>query len=380
MDYAYATTSRYLAQLPEELKDLASEELLSLGCTDPVPVYRGVYFTADKAALYRANFQSRLINRILAPLVSFKCPSEQALHRRATDIPWEEFLATGQTFAVFTAVSGSRISHSQYAGLKVKDAVVDRFRRRTGSRPSVDTREPDLWIHLHLHDDKATISVDASGGSLHRRGYRIRSVQAPMIETLAAAVVSLSGWDGSGPLYDPMCGSGTLLCEAFLLATKTPAGFLRGRFGFESFPDFDRPLWERVRAEGMENVRPVERGVIAGSDIDAVAVAAARANCGRMDPHGRVAIRQADMFELEGIEGATIVCNPPYGVRLGHGEDMADFFRRFGDFLKRRCRGSVAYLFFGDPAHLKHIGLRASKRIPLSTGGLDGRLARFELY
>jgi putative N6-adenine-specific DNA methylase len=380
MDYAYATTSRYLAQLPEEIKPLAMEELLSLGCSDPAPVYRGVYFTADKAALYRANFQSRLINRILAPLVSFRSPSEQVLHKRAMEIPWEEFLAPDRTFAVFTAVSGSRISHSQYAGLKVKDAVVDRFRRRTGSRPSVDTREPDLWIHLHLHDDRATISVDASGGSLHRRGYRIRSVKAPMIETLAAAVISLSGWDGASPLYDPMCGSGTLLCEAFLLATRTPAGVLRGRFGFESFPDFDRAVWERVRAAGLENVRPIERGVIAGSDMDAAAVAAAHTNCGRIDPQGRILVRQADLFGLEGIEGATIVCNPPYGVRLGHDEDVADFYRRFGDFLKRRCRGSTAYIFFGDPAHLKHIGLRASKRIPLSTGGLEGRLARFELY
>jgi putative N6-adenine-specific DNA methylase len=201
-----------------------------------------------------------------------------------------------------------------------------------------------------------------------------------MIETLAAAVISLTGWDGTTPLYDPMCGSGTLLCEAYLRATHTPAGILRKRFGFERLPDFDRAVWERVRKQALEQVIPLPKGLIAGSDRSAEAIEAARSNCALLDPGGRITLRQADLFALEGIEGATIVSNPPYGVRLGRKDDLGEFYRKLGDFLKHRCKGSTAFLFFGEPAHLKHIGLRPSRRFPLSNGGIEGRLARFELY
>jgi putative N6-adenine-specific DNA methylase len=380
MQYDYQTTSRYFAQVADDIKPLAEEELISLGAGEMDPVYRGIFFTADQSTMFRVNYHSRLVNRILAPLISFHCPTDQVLHRRTSDLPWEEFLDPGKTFAVFTSVSGSNIGHSQFAALRVKDAVVDRFRRLTGNRPSIDTRDPDLWIHLYLHNDRATISVDTSGGSLHRRGYRGQTVEAPMIETLAAAVINMTGWDGSTPLYDPMCGSGTLLCEAYLKATRAPAGLLRKRFGFERLPDFDRAVWAQVRREGMEQVLPLPEGMIAGSDRSFEALEAARSNCAQLDPNKSIVLRQADLFSLEGIEGATIVSNPPYGIRMGRGEDLGEFYRKLGDFLKHRCKGSTAYLFFGDPAHLKQIGLRPSRRIPLSNGGLEGRLARFELY
>lgn len=380
MTYEYQTTHRYFVQVADDLAELAGEELRTLGAEEVVTVYRGLRITADPATLYRVNLHSRLVNRVLAPLVTFDCHSDRYLYKRVKEIPWEDFLTTEQTLAVFAQVSHSRVRHSRYAALKLKDAVVDRFRDRTGRRPSVDTRAPDLWINLHLEDNRATVSLDTSGGSLHRRGYRRSSVEAPMIETLAAAVICMTGWEGARPLYDPLCGSGTLLCEAFLLASKTPAGVLRDTFGFERLPDFDPELWDRVRQQGMAGIRTLPPGLIAGSDSDPEAVDAARQNCSLLDPGGSIQLFRRNIFELEGLENTTIVCNPPYGVRLKSQADLAAFYKRMGDFLKQRCTGCSAFIYFGDRAHIKIIGLRPTWKKPLRNAGLDGRLVRYELY
>mgnify|MGYP006280752331 CR=1 FL=1 len=380
MTYEYQTTQRYFVQVADDLAELAGEELRSLGAGDVATVYRGLRITADPATLYRVNLHSRLVNRVLAPLATFDCHSDRYLYKRVKEIPWEDFLTTEQTLAVFAQVSHSRIKHSRYAALKLKDAVVDRFRDRTGRRPSVDTRAPDLWINLHLDNNRATVSLDTSGGSLHRRGYRRSSVEAPMIETLAAAVVCMTGWEGASPLYDPLCGSGTLLCEAFLLASKTPAGFLRDSFGFERLPDFDPGLWDRVRQQGLAGIRTLPPGLISGSDRDPEAVQAARQNCSLLDHGGAIQVARRDMFDIPALEDTTIVCNPPYGIRLGNRSDLGDFYKRLGDFLKQRCTGSTAFIYFGDRTLLKSIGLRPTWKKPLRNAGLDGRLARFELY
>ncbi len=380
MTYEYQTTHRYFVQVADDLAGLAGGELQSLGAEEVVTVYRGLRITADPASLYRINLHSRLVNRVLAPLATFDCHSDRYLYKRVKEIPWEDFLTTEQTLAVFAQVSHSRISHSRYAALKLKDAVVDRFRDRTGRRPSVDTRAPDLWINLHLEDNRATVSLDTSGGSLHRRGYRRSSVEAPMIETLAAAVICTTGWEGERPLYDPLCGSGTLLCEAFLLASNTPAGILRDRFGFERLPDFDPGLWDSVRKQGLAGIRTLPPKLISGSDSDLEAVQAARQNCSLLDHGGAIHVARRDMFAIPALEGATIVCNPPYGIRLGKRTDLGDFYKRLGDFLKQRCTGSTAFIYFGDRAHLKSIGLRPAWKKPLRNAGLDGRLAKFELY
>jgi putative N6-adenine-specific DNA methylase len=186
-----------------------------------------------------------LSSRILAPILSFACPDAgEAIYRAAQRIDWTRFFELDQTFAVFASTAGSTVPHSQFAGLKLKDAVVDQFRDRFGRRPNVDPRTPDLWINLHVQKDKGTISVDTSGGSLHRRGYRTRSVDAPMQETVAAAMVRLSGWDGHVPLADPMCGAGTLVIEAVMAYCRIPAGYLRQRFGFQQLPDYDAAAME----------------------------------------------------------------------------------------------------------------------------------------
>jgi len=378
--YIYQQTNRYFAQVAEDIKALAAAELLALGAEEMQDAYRGLHFSAETDALYRINHQSRLVSRVLAPLASFPCPSADLLYQQAAQIHWEDFLAVSGTFAVFATVSQSAITHSQFAALRLKDAVADAFRRRHGQRPSVDTRSPDVWLNLHIQNNQATISLDTSGGSLHRRGYRKKSVAAPMVETLAAAVIRLTEWDGRRPLVDPFCGSGTLLCEAYMKASGTPAGILRPHFGFERMPDYKDALWQQVKREGLNQRTLTPPGLISGSDVDPAAVQAARTNADAITRNHQMTIEQRDAFGIPAIEDKVIVCNPPYGIRLGPKDDLAAFYRRLGDFLKQRCRHSEAFIYFGERAYIKHLGLKPSWKKPLATGGLDGRLVKYELY
>ncbi|MCU0559123.1 MAG: THUMP domain-containing protein [Desulfobacterales bacterium] len=378
--YAYQQNHRYFAQVAEGLEETAAEELKPLGGREIRLSYRGLYFEADQGALYRINLHSRLVTRVIAPLAVFTCHTTDALYRRAKTLPWRDFLGADQTLAVFANVAHSKIRHSRYAALCLKDAIVDYFREECGRRPDVERSDPDLWVSLFVENDRAVIGIDTSGGSLHRRGYRTETVEAPMQETVAAAIIRRSQWDGSRPLHDPMCGSGTLLAEALMHHCRIPAGALRIRFGFERLPDFDPGRWAAVKAEADGLVRPLPPGLIAGSDIAPEAVAAARANLGRL-PHGSgVAINRLDFRRMDGLPDRVIVCNPPYGVRIQRGGAIGELYRVFGDFLKQRCRGSSAFIYFGNREMLKHIGLRPAWKQPIATGGLDGRLARFDLY
>jgi putative N6-adenine-specific DNA methylase len=378
--FEYQKTGRYFAQVSDDIKDIAEEELLSLGARETRPGYRVISFAADHEALYAVNFHSRLINRVLAPLISFDCHSDKYLYNRALQIRWDNFLDTSMTFAIFASVSNSSIRHSRFAALRLKDAIVDYFQKAVGGRPSIDTKNPDVWFNLYINNDKAVISLDTSGGSLHRRGYRVKSVQAPMIETLAAAIIHHSGWDGSVPLYDPFCGSGTLLCEAYMRQSNTPAGILRPRFGFERMPDFNNLLWHKVKRGGMKRINPVPEGMIHGSDISSEAVKASIHNCSLIGAEKVIRIEKKDVFDIDKIQNKVIVCNPPYGIRLAKAEELSAFYKRYGDFLKKRCVGSSAYIYFGERQYIKEIGLKPSWKKPLSNGGLDGRLVKFELY
>jgi putative N6-adenine-specific DNA methylase len=378
--FAYQKNNRYFAQIAEGLEDLGGEELAALGAREVKPVFRGIYFGADRAALYRINYCSRLCTRILAPLLRFSCHSDKYLYRTARELHWEEVLPPGATFAAAATVSHSRLRHSQYAALRLKDAVVDRLRELRGKRPDIDRRQPDLWLNLHIENNIATIAVDTSGGSLHRRGYRLQSLTAPMQETLAAAIIRLSGWEGERPLVDPMCGAGTLLAEAYMHFCRIPAGYLRKRYGCERLPDFDPALWQRVKKEAEQAIRVSPVGLIAGSDMASEAVAAARANLAVLPSGDRVRLAVRRFEQLEGIENAVIVSNPPYGLRLKQGEEMAVFMRGLGDFLKRRCTGSTAYLYLGRRELVKSVGLRPAWKKPLKNGGLNGLLVKYELY
>lgn len=378
--YLYQKSNIFFAQVADDIKDIAESELLSLGAWDTRPIYRGISFKADLKTIYTINYCSRISSRFLAPLIRFDCHSERYLYKTASQFRWEDFLNPSQTFAVFSSVTNSSIKHSKYAALCLKDAIVDYFKGHFGKRPLIDTTQPDLWFNLHIKNNKATISLDISGGSLHRRGYRKNAVPAPMIETLAAAIIQYSGWDKAIPLYDPFCGSGTLLCEAYIYASNTPAGILRHKYGFESMPDFDGRVWRQVKEEAEKKIIPIQRDLISGSDISPEAVTYSMNNCSVIDREKVIDITKKDVFDIEAINGKMIICNPPYGIRTGLNTDLGEFYKRFGDFLKRRCNGSTAYIYFGERKYIKSIGLRPSWKKSLSNGGLDGRLVKYEMY
>lgn len=380
MEYLYQKTHRYFAQVSSGMETLGAAELSKLGAEEVEPGFRGIHFNADPACLYRANYLARTLTRILAPLKSFPCPDPDVLYREARAIPWQEIFGIEQTFAVFANVSHSGITHSQYAGLRLKDAVVDRFREALGRRPDVDAEDPDLWLNLHIHKNTATISLDTSGGSLHRRGYRQKALEAPMRETLAAAVIQLSEWRGDRDLCDPMCGSGTLLCEALMHGCRIPAGYLGSRFGFRFLPDFNETLWRSVKEEADGNIRPLPGGRIQGSDASARATAIAEENARTLPNGNEIRIAHCRFQDMSGLEDGIIVCNPPYGIRMGDQRTAGDLTAEFGDFLKQRCKGSTAYIYFGDRELIKRVGLKAAWKKPLRNGPLDGRLVKYELY
>jgi putative N6-adenine-specific DNA methylase len=378
--YIYQDENQYFAQISDGMEQLGADEITELGGYDVTPAHRGIQFKASRGVLYRINHCSRLLSRINAPLTSFQCRDTDTLYRKAKQIDWSDFLSPKKTFAIFANVSDSRINHSRYASLRLKDAIVDYFTKKHSRRPSVDTREPDIWFHLHIRKDRALISAETSGGSLHRRGYRKTAVDAPMQETLASAIIKLSGWDGSRPLYDPMCGSGTLLAEALMNHTGVPASYLRKSFGFQQFPDFDLTLWKRVKEEAKQGIHQATPSIISGSDISGKAVRISRDNLTNLPYGDTVALRQANFKDLDSIEGSIIVCNPPYGIRLKPGLSMEQFYKDFGDFLKQKCKGSVAYIYFGERKYIKNIGLRTAFKKPLKNGGIDGRLVKLDLY
>jgi putative N6-adenine-specific DNA methylase len=378
--FLYQKTNQFFAQLADDLKEPGTAELKELQARNIRPVFRGIYFEADHAVLYRINYHSRILTRILAPLIHFPCHSTNYLYKTAKNLDWAKLFSPEQTFAVFANVSNSKIRHSQYAALCLKDAIVDWFNEHCNRRPSISRQEPDVWISLHIENDRAVISLDTSGGSLHRRGYRRQSVEAPMQETVAAAIIRLTEWDGQKPLYDPMAGSGTLLIEALMSFCCIPAGYLRSDFGFKFLPDFDQGLWRSIKKTSDRQIRPLPEGLIRGSDLFPQAVKACRANLSCLPFGDQVPVKKIDFRKIDSLENQIIVCNPPYGIRLGSQEDMASFYGELGDFFKQRCKGSCAFVYFGDRSLIPSIGLKPSWKKPISNGGLDGRLVKFEMY
>ncbi|RJR19892.1 MAG: class I SAM-dependent RNA methyltransferase [Nitrospiraceae bacterium] len=378
--YDYQKDKLFFAQIADGLKELGDRELSSLGARNTSQAYGGIYFSAGMEELYRINYSARLSTRILAPLVTFDCTSADQLYEKAVRTNWTDFISTENTFAVFSNVSNSTITNSHYASLRLKDGIVDAFREMTGKRPDIDPVNPDLWINLHIRDDRAVIGLDTSGGSLHRRGYRKDAVSAPMQETTAAAIIRHTEWSGRVPFYDPMCGSGTLLCEALMHYCRVPSGFLREHFGFEFLPDYDEQLWTKVKEEIDNRVRALPAGLISGSDSSGEAVGISKANLSSLPYGDKVNLEVLDFRKHRGLENGTIVVNPPYGIRMGKRQGLELLYKSLGDFLKQRCRGSAAYIYFGDRRFISNIGLKPAWKKPLKTGGLDGRLVKYELF
>lgn len=363
------------------LEQVLARELRAIGARDVELATRGVAFRGSWETVYKANLWSRTAHRVLVSLAEFDAPDRQALYEGARAIEWGEQMSIDQTLAVDAVSHRSELSHTQFVSRVVKDAVVDWFRDRKGRRPSVDPRGADLRLNARLRADRCTISVDTSGPRLHRRGYRPTfGVEAPLKETLAAGVLLLAGYDGTSPVVDPMCGSGTLLVEAALIARNVAPGLLGREFGFTRHPTFDPVVWKQLRREAREAAREVDGCPIRGADASSDAVRATRAATSGAGVDDLVIVRQADLTELEPRGGGRVVTNPPYGDRLGEIKDLAALYGTLGDVLKRSCAGMTAHVLVGSKFLAGRIGLRPDRRDALWNGPIECRLLHYEIY
>ena len=315
------------------------------------------------------------------PLAEFACETPEELYQGARAVPWAEYLTPTMTLAVDCNLRDSTLTHSGFVALKTKDAIVDELRDRLGSRPNVDTKDPDLRINVRLFRNRCTVSLDCSGTPLDRRGYRLERHEAPLKENLAAALIELSGWDGSVPFLDPMCGTGTIVIEAALKALRVPPGLLRAGFGFQRWPGYDQGLWDRLVEEARQGMLSALAAPVLGSDISHSAVAMAHENARRAGVGGVIGLGRGEIAELSPPPGPGImIFNPPYGKRLGEEEELKPLYKEIGDTLKKRCKGYTAYLFTGNLELAKSVGLKASRRIVLYNGPIECRLLKYEMY
>jgi len=379
--FEYQQHRHIFAKCPSGLERLLADELSELGADRVRAVRLGVHAVMGAEALYRAIYHVRLCSHLLAPLITFDCHSDRYLYTTAMNVPWEEIMGLETTFVIDAHVADSNVSHSRYAAQKLKDALVDRFREKTGERPSVDRENPDIRFNLVILNNRAVISIDASGGSLHRRGYRLESVMAPIQETLAAAIVQTSGWAGDVPLLDPMCGSGTLLAEALLSAGKVPSGWKRcRRFAPPScLPDFDADLWQKVKDEGDAGRVEIDTTLVRGADNESDALRAARANLRQVPGGSRIELSRSDVRKLPGIRDGIVLVNPPYGVRLSDKQAVIQLYNDFGDWLKSECPGSTAYILCGHDDLIGELHLKSRTRLKLRNGGIDTPLVEAEI-
>ncbi len=370
---------RLVATCTRGLEEVLAGELRELGAGDVAPGAGSVSFAGDLAAVHEANVRLRTAMRILVTLVRGRTPGRKGLYALASRVPWEDLIPPGSTFAVETVGKAPGLEHSGFAALVVKDAVADRIRGRRGTRPDVDRRNPDLRIHVHLGRHGTSISLDSTGEPLSRRGYRRHGGAAPLAETLAAGLLLLAGYDGGAPFTDPLCGSGTLVAEAALIASRTAPG-LRRSFAFERWPFHDPAVLDDVRHRAALDRREPPRP-IRGADRSRRAVATAGENLRRAGMHRWVELAVADVREMAPLEpGTLVVTNPPYGERLGETTGLEGFYRELGDALKRRAAGCTAWLLVGNRELAGAIGLRASRRIRLFNGPIECRFLRFDLY
>jgi putative N6-adenine-specific DNA methylase len=373
----YLKNHKYFAQVAGSLEKHAAAELTELGAEVIQEVPRGVRFSCDKKTLYRVVYESRLIQRVLAPFISFQCHSEKYLYNQAYhNLDWTSLFRLSDTFAILSNVSNSNISNSLYAGQVLKDAICDQFRDKFDARPDFSSKEADIVFSLYIHENWATISLDVAGQSLHKRGYRKGMTLAPLQETLAAAVVMLSGWDGSNTLFDPMCGSGTLLAEALMRHCHIPAGYLREDQAIAFMPDFDSELWDKVRQEANARIIPLPAGLIKGSDLSAGNIEHARDNLRSLPSGDKVQLSVSRFQDLPQVRDRIIVTNPPYGVRIGDSDSTKKLYNDLGDFLKQKCPASFAYILCGSADLVKDLRLRASWTKTLKNGDLETKLAK----
>ncbi len=359
---------------------LLAKELRQLGAMDIKEGVRNVSFVGDNGFMYKANLALRTAVRILKPIKKFKVTTEDELYKELQYIKWEKYFTEDGTFAIDAVVNSDNFTHSHYTALKSKDAIVDYFRDKYGKRPNVDINHPDVQLNVHIQREYCTVSLDSSGDSLHKRGYRSATNIAPINEVLAAGLILHSGYDGTQHFIDPMCGSGTILIEAAMIANNIPANINRREFGFEKWNDFDADLFDKIRESLLKKTRESHRKII-GFDKAPSAVRKAIDNVKNAHLEEFIDVTQENFFNTEKqTEGKTIVLfNPPYGERLEI--DVPIFYKEIGNTLKQGYSNTDAWLITSDfDQGLKSVGLRTSRKIPVYNGKLDCRFVKYEMY
>ncbi len=360
-------------------EEILAKEIRNLGCMNVTEGIRSVTFEGDTGFMYKANLCLRTAIKIIKPIHTFSVRNEDELYKKIYAIEWSEFLSLDTTFAIDTTVNSDNFTHSLYVSQKVKDAIVDKFRDRDGSRPNVDVKTPDVRINIHINDEFCTVSLDSSGRSLHHRGYRTATNIAPINEVLAAGLLLLSGWDGQCDFLDPMCGSGTLLTEAAMIACNIPANINRKGFAFEKWHDFDQDLYDKILEVSLNKAREFHHKIV-GYDKAPSAVRKAQDNIENANLSEYISVERKNFFKTEKFTENKLhmVFNPPYGERLSL--DMEEFYAAIGDTLKQNYPGTEAWFITSNLDALKHVGLRTSKKIKVFNSHLESRLVKYVMY
>ncbi|PCJ79672.1 MAG: RNA methyltransferase [Flavobacteriales bacterium] len=363
------------------LEEVLAREIEELGGKEIQPIKRGVSFIGSKELLYKSNLHLRTALRVLQPIHIFKAKNEKQLYDKVKAIDWSWYFDSSQTFAIDSIVFAEHFTHSNFPSLKMKDAIADQFREKEGKRPSIDKVNPDIRLNLHVSHETCTISLDSSGDSLHKRGYRRGGTHAaPLNEVLAAGLVLLSGWDKQSPFIDPMCGSGTIAMEAAMIARNMPAGIKRKEYAFMKWKNYDPELWQRIYDEGVNEMRPVAPKLITAADQSNTAVELCKMASLDFELDREIEVFRKGFKRLLPISSSgTLIMNPPYGQRL-HENELFALYSMIGDQLKQQYTGFDAWIFSGNPEALKHVGLKTSKRVHLLNGALECKFHHYSMY
>lgn len=360
------------------LEEILANEIKKLGGKNVEVKNRAVNCEGDLGFLYKINYSARTALKIIIPIMEFKAFSENQFYERLLKFNWEDYLDLNQTFAIDSTVNSETFRHSQFMSLKMKDAIADFFKFKYRKRPDVNPKNPDIKFHLHIDRELVTISLDSSGDALFKRGYRKEQGEAPINEVLASGMLQLAGWDGKGNFLDPMCGSGTLLVEAAMIALDLPAQIFRKKFAFQNWKNYDEELFKKIKEVRINRVKEFT-GKIVGYDIDSRMLNAANINIEAAELEDVIEVRKQDFFESKKeLFPLLMVFNPPYDERITINDD--DFYKKIGDTFKKSYPNTLAWLISSDLEAVKKVGLRPSRKIKLFNGKLETRFLQYEMY
>lgn len=366
------------------LEELLAAELAEIGCKETAQGFRGIYVRdGTMEAIYRINYCSRIASRVLLPLSRFRCRDKNALYREADAIDWVKYIPANKSIAIDANVSNNpSLRNSLFAAQVVKDAICDQIRKRRSTRPNINPQSPDVQLNLFINRDDATISFDTSGVPLNKRGYRQESVEAPIRESLAAGLLRLAQYKGGDVLFDPCCGSGTFLIEAGLIATQTPPGYLRQKWGFIYLPEYSQIDWLNVKNEADSKRKPLAKGLISGIDINKNAAHVTKINLRAAGLHQSIEVFQGDFREYTPQPAPTfLITNPPHGKRLDDVDSLKPLYRALGDFMKQKMAiPARAFVFTGSMELTKEVGLAPARRHVIDNAGVESRLLEFDIY